>query len=78
MCCEDMHDMLTEYLAGQDSKFPETDEQFNQIVQLFSSQLVEFQQDLDRTEQQMFTKSRTSGMSGFFPENALNSRHHII
>ena len=59
MCCEDMHDMLTEYLAGQDSKFPETDEQFNQIVQLFSSQLVEFQQDLDRTEQQMFTKIRS-------------------
>lgn len=57
-CCEDMHDMLTEYLAEQDAMFLEGDEKFNQIVQLFSSQLVEFQQDLDRTEQQLFTKIR--------------------
>ena len=57
-CCEDMHDMLTEYLVGEDAKFTDTDEKFSQIVQLFSSQIVEFQQDLDRTEQQLFTKIR--------------------
>lgn len=58
MCCEDMHDMLTEYLTEQDAKFVDTDETFKQIVQIFTSQLIDFQQDLDRTEQQLFAKIR--------------------
>lgn len=57
-CCEDMHDMLTEYLTEQNGKFPDSDEKLTQIVQIFSSQLVEFQQDIKPTEQQLFTKLR--------------------
>ena len=58
LCCEDMHDMLTEYLTNQDGTFSDTDENFAQIVQTFSSQLKEFQQDMKPTEQQLFTKLR--------------------
>lgn len=57
-CCEDIHDRLTEYLEKQDNKFPETNEQFEEIVRLFSSHLVEFQQDLMPTEQRLFAKIR--------------------
>lgn len=57
-CCEDMHDMLTEYLTDQDKRFSDTGENFAQIVQTFSSQLKEFQQDMKPTEQQLFTKLR--------------------
>jgi len=58
ICCEDMHDMLTEYLAEQNEKFTDADEKFTQIVQTFSPQLIEFQQDMKPTEQQLFTKLR--------------------
>lgn len=57
-CCEDMHDRLTEYLEKQDAKFPQTDEQFEEIVRLLSSHIVEFQQDLMPTEQKLFVKIR--------------------
>ena len=57
-CCEDIHDRLTEYLEKQDSKFPETNEQFEEIVRLLSSHIVEFQQDLMPTEQRLFVKIR--------------------
>lgn len=57
-CYEDMHDRLTEYLERQDGKFPQTDEQFEEIVRLLSSHIVEFQQDLKPTEQKLFVKIR--------------------
>ena len=57
-CCEDMHNMLTEYLTEQDSKFITEDEKFSKIIQTFSSQLIEFQQDMKTREQQLFTKLR--------------------
>ena len=57
-CCEDIHDRLTEYLEQQDGKFPQTDEQFEEIVRLLSSHIIEFQQDLMPTEQKLFVKIR--------------------
>lgn len=58
ICCEDMHDMLIEYLTDQDKKFSDADENFPQIVQTFSSQLKEFQQDMKPTEKKLFAKMR--------------------
>lgn len=57
-CCEDMHNMLTEYLTEQDKKFIVTEEKFSEIIQTFSAQLIEFQQDMTPREQQLFTKLR--------------------
>lgn len=57
-CCEDMHERLTEYLEAQDTRFSEADEHFGEIVKLFSSNIVEFQQDLMPTEQKLFVKIR--------------------
>ncbi len=57
-CCEDMHERLTEYLEAQDTRFSDADEHFGEIVKLFSSNIVEFQQDLMPTEQKVFTKIR--------------------
>ena len=57
-CCEDMHDRLAEYLAKQDKKFSDVDEHFEKIIRLFSSHLIEFQQDLTPDEQKLFVKIR--------------------
>ena len=58
VCCEDIHERLTEYLGEQDEKFTETDDHFPEIVQLFASHLLSFQQDLTPAEQKIFSEIR--------------------
>lgn len=53
-CCEDMHDMLSQYIAEQDKKFSDSNESFEKIVKLYSSQIVAFYQNLTPTEQEEY------------------------
>ena len=59
-CCEDIHERLIEYLERQDKMFSDECEQFEKIVQLLSSHIVEFQQDLMPTEQNLFINIRNN------------------
>ena len=57
-CCEDIHNQLVEYLEMQDAKFSTENKQFKDIIQLISSNIVNFYQDLTPTERQLFDRIR--------------------
>ncbi len=58
VCCEDLHDRLTEYITKQDAEFHKSDINHEAIAGVVAKQILEFQQDLTPTEAAYFSKRR--------------------